>query len=192
MGAHKRYSYVWSVGYFPRDSPYIECSTTSGKKMAKDPLEGVSWQVSYRGKPCYSAYCETEVLIISQDDGLPVADAVPRLTCELSDDDKKQLERLELPQSNWNDDASIMDARYGRDKRYTMIPVEKRKPGESIHKTKAQQIIINTMKASTKSACKNYMCMYLYLTLISSSVFIFPYFFYSKSTLHGTWKAIYR
>jgi hypothetical protein len=124
--------------------------------MAKDPLEGVSWQVSYQGKPCYSAYCETEVLIISQDDGLPGADAVPRLTCELTDDDKKQLERLDLPQSSWNDDASIMKARYGRDNRYTKIQIERNKQGEPLYKTKVQQTIRNTMKASTKSACKNY------------------------------------
>ena len=124
--------------------------------MATDPLEGVSWKENYQGKPCYSAYCDTEVLIISQDDGPPVADAVPRLTCELSDDDKKQLERLNLPQSSWNDDASIMEARYAHDKRYTMIPVERSKPGEPLCKTKVQQIIRNTMKASTKPACKNY------------------------------------
>ena len=124
--------------------------------MAKNPLEGVSWKENYQGKPCYSAYCDTEVLILNQNDSLPVADAVPRLTCELSDDDKKQLERLNLPRSSWNDDASIMEARYARDKRYTMIQIERSKPGEPLRKTKIQQIIKNTMKASTKSACKNY------------------------------------
>ena len=122
--------------------------------MAKDPLAGVSWQVSDQGKPCYSAYCDTEVLIISQDDGLLVADAVPRLTCELSDDDKKQLKRLELPQSSWNDDASIMEARYAFDKTYTMIQIERSKSGEPLYKTKVRQIIRNSMKASTKSAYK--------------------------------------
>ena len=128
--------------------------------MASDPLEGVSWQVSYQGKPCYSAYCDTEVLIISQDDGLPVADAVPRLTCELTDDDKKHLERLELPQSSWNDDASIMEARFAIDKRHTMVQVKRSKPGEQLCKTEVQQIIRNTMKASTKPACKqNYIIM---------------------------------
>ena len=125
--------------------------------MAIDPLEGVSWQGNYQGKPYYSVHCDTEVLIISQqDDGLPVADAVPRLTCELSNGDKKQLERLDLPQSSWNDDASIMEARYACDKKYTVIQIERSKPGEPLRKTQVQQIIRNTMKASTKPACKNY------------------------------------
>lgn len=148
--------------YFPRDSPYNEHVHYLSKRfnMATDPLEGVSWQVNYQGKPCYSAYCDTEVLIISQDDSLPVADAVPRLTCELSDDDKKQLERLELPLSSWNDDTSIMEARYACDKKYTMIQIETSKPGELLCKTKVQQIIRNTMKASTKPACKNYNIMH--------------------------------
>ena len=147
------------MGELPRDSPYTDHMHNFSKRfnMAIDPLEGVSWQESYQGKPCYSAYCDTEVLIISQqDDGLPVADAVPRFTCELSDDDKKQLERLNLPLSSWNDDASIMEARYARDKRYTMIPVKRSKPGKLLCKTQVQQIIRNTMKASTKPACKNY------------------------------------
>ena len=122
--------------------------------MAKDPLEGVSWKENWQGKPCYLAYCDTEILIISQDDGLPVADAVPRLTCELSDDDKKQLERLELPQSSRNDDVSIMEARYALDKIYTMIQIERNKPGERLSKIKVQQIIRNCMKASTKPACR--------------------------------------
>ena len=69
-------------------------------------LEGVWWRVNYQGKPCYTAYYECECLIISQDDDLQVVDAVPRRTCELTDDDKKQLERLNLSQSSWNDDAS--------------------------------------------------------------------------------------
>ena len=122
--------------------------------MAKDPLEGVSWKENWQGKPCYSAYCDTEILIISQDDGLPVADAVPRLSCELSDDDKKQLERLDLPQSSWNDDASIIEARYALDKTYTMIKIERNKPGERLSKIKVRQIIKNSMKASTKLARK--------------------------------------
>ena len=122
--------------------------------MAEDILEGVSWEESYQGKPCYSAYCDAEVLIISQDERLPVADAVPRLTSELTDNDKKQLERLKLPQNSWNDDARILAARYTQDKRYTVFPVERNKPGERLCKTKVQQIIRNTMKASTKPACK--------------------------------------
>ena len=153
LWVYKQYSYAcgWgNVRVLPQG-----LSLHSMRPMASDPFEGVSWQVNYQGKPCYVAYCETEVLIISQDDGLPVANAVPRLSCELTDDDKKQLERLKLPQSSWNDDASIMEARCALDnKRHTMIKVERSKPGEWLCKTKVQQLIRNTMKASTKQACK--------------------------------------
>ena len=139
-------------GYSPGTLPTLNLTLHN---MAKDPLEGVSWEVNYQGKPCYSAYCDTEVLIISQDDSLQVAEAVPRLTCELTDDDKRQLERLDnLPQSSWNDDASIIAARHALDKRHTMIQVERNKLGEKLSKTKVQRIIRNIMKASTKPARK--------------------------------------
>lgn len=122
--------------------------------MDKDPLEGVSWEGTYKGKPCYSAHCDIEVLIISQDESLQVVDAVPRLMCELTGDDQKWLERLNLPQSSWNDDASIMEARFAFDKRFTTIQVERNKPERRLSKTNVQQIIRNTMKASTKQASK--------------------------------------
>ena len=80
-------------------------------------LQGVSWQTPYQGKPCYTAFCEAEVLIIKQDDSLQVADAIPRRSCELTGDDKMQMERLELSFSSDFDDATIMAARYALDKR---------------------------------------------------------------------------
>ena len=120
--------------------------------MAQDPLEGVSWEGTYQGKPFYSAYCDTDVLIISQSEDLKVVDAVPRQTCELSGDDEKQLERLNLSRSSWNDDASIMAARHAFDKRFTVLKIERNKPGERLCKTTVQQIIRNSMKTSTKPA----------------------------------------
>ena len=122
--------------------------------MNKKSLDGVSWEGSYQGKPCYSAHCDMEVLIFSQDESLPVADVVPRLTSELTDDDKKQLERLDLPQNSWSDDASIIAARYALDKRHTLVQVEKSKQGDKLYKTKVLKRITNTMKTSTKPARK--------------------------------------
>lgn len=49
-------------------------------------LEGVSWQVPFQGKECYSAFCEADILIIKQEENLPVADAVQRRSCELTED----------------------------------------------------------------------------------------------------------
>ena len=76
--------------------------------MAKDLLEGVSWQGCYQGKTEYAATCETEVLLISQDDSLHLADAVPRRSCELTEDDKQKLERLNISPDSQYDDAIIM------------------------------------------------------------------------------------
>ena len=122
--------------------------------MAKDPLEGVSWEGRFEGKPCYSAQCDIEVLIISQKDSLPgVADAVPRLNCELTDSDRNQLERLGLLQDSPRDDASIMAARIDFDKRFTKVQVERSNRGE-LSRTKVQEVIRNTMKTSTKPARK--------------------------------------
>ena len=122
--------------------------------MAKDPLEGVSWEGTYRGKPYYSAKCDIEVLIISQDDSLPgVADAVPRLNCELTDSDQNQLERLGLSHDSLRDDTNIMAARFAFDKRFTKVQVEKSNHG-GLSKTKVQEVIRNIMKTSTKSARK--------------------------------------
>ena len=122
--------------------------------MDKKSLDGVSWEGSFQGKPCYSAHCDVEVLIFSQDESLPLADAVPRLMSELKDEDKKQLERLELPQNSWSDDASIMAARYALDERHTMVQVEKSKPRDKLYKTKVLKCITNAMKTSTKPGRK--------------------------------------
>ena len=122
--------------------------------MAKDVLEDVSWQVSYQGKLDHSAYYESEVLIISQDEGLQVADTVPRRTCELTDDDNKQLERLNIPQSSWHDDVSIMAARYALDKRFIIVNIERSTPGNQLSKAKVMQRIRDTMKTSTKPGGK--------------------------------------
>ena len=66
---------------------------------------------------------------------------------------KQQLERLNLPQSNWKDDASIMAARCALDKRFTTVTIEKSKPG-NLSKSKIMQLIRNTTKTSTKPGGK--------------------------------------
>ena len=120
----------------------------------KDILDGVSFLGSFQGKTCYSAQCECEVLIISQDESLQVADAVPRQTCELTDDDKKQLEKLNISTNSQCDDASIMEARYALDKDCTVINTERSQPQNKLSKSKVLQLIRDTMKTSTKPASK--------------------------------------
>ena len=116
----------------------------------KDYLESVSWQASYQGQLSHTAWCEGEVLIINQDEDLQVADAVPRRTCELTDDDKQQLERLNISANCWYDDAGILAARFTLDKRYTMVRIERSKPECKLSKDRVLQLIRDAMKTSTK------------------------------------------
>ena len=118
--------------------------------MSKDSLVGVSWQGCYQGRTEYGATCETEALLISQDDSLQVGDAVPRRSCELTEDDKQKLERLNISPDSQYDDASIMAARYALDKRFTNIRVERSKHGSQLSKSRVLQMIRNAMKTSTK------------------------------------------
>ena len=119
-----------------------------------DPLQNVSWEVPYQGKPCSSAHCESEILIIYQDDSLQVEGAVPRRSCELTEDDKKELKRLNISLSSAYDDASIIAARYALDKRFTSVKVERSKPGSPLRTQRVMQLIQTTMKTSSKPAGK--------------------------------------
>ena len=124
------------------------------KVMETQDLKDVSWEVPYKGKTSYSAFCEVEVVLISQDEHLQVADAVPRRSCELTEDDKKQLERLDISLDSEYDDASIMAARYALDKRFTNIRIERSKPGSRLNRSRVLKIIRDAMKTSTKPASK--------------------------------------
>ena len=122
--------------------------------MAQGLLKDVSWEVPYQGKTIYSAFCEGEVLLISQDESLQVTDAVSRRSCELTEDDKKQLERLDISLDSQYDDVSIMAARYALDKRFTNVRIERSKPGSQLNRSRVLKIIRDAMKTSTKPASK--------------------------------------
>ena len=117
-------------------------------------MQDVSWQVSYQGKTHYVAFCEAEVLIIKQYDSLQVADAVPRRSCELTEDDKMKLERLKISPSSELDDATIMAARYALDKRYTALRIERSRSGSQLTKKTVLQMIQHIMKTSIKPRSK--------------------------------------
>lgn len=72
----------------------------------------------------YTPFCEADILIISQVENLEVPDAVPRRICKLTDNDKLQLERLNISASSGYDDANIMAARCALDKQCTVVHTE--------------------------------------------------------------------
>lgn len=122
--------------------------------MAEENIVDVSWQGSYQGKQSYTPWCEADIIIISQNESLQVTDAVPRRKCDLTDDDKKYLERLNISASSGFDDATIMAKRYALDKRCTVAHTERGTPQNMLSKGQVLQTIKDTMMKSTKSARK--------------------------------------
>ena len=82
------------------------------------------------GKVAYGAAGHRDVLIIVSEDGLPEPDVVRRgKAIELTEEVRRKLENQGIPREDQCDDLSIVKARYGLDKRRTLIGVEIGQPG---------------------------------------------------------------
>jgi hypothetical protein len=91
-----------------------------------------SWGFKLQGKESHRAAGSRDILIISQDKTIQGEDIVPRRQAELTSDDKRELERLDLPPDQWQDDASIMAARCSKDQWNSVTEVIKSRPGEPL------------------------------------------------------------
>ena len=78
----------------------------------------VPWGNTFQGVDRHGATGSRDVLIISQDETIQGEDIVHRRQAELTSDDHRQLERLDLPPDQWIDDASIIAARHNKDPDY--------------------------------------------------------------------------
>ena len=114
----------------------------------------IQWGGTVQGHQLYGAYGTRDILIISQDDALQAEDIVSQNTIQLSEEDKKKLDRLDLPPDMWHDDASIMAARIALDDEYTLIATERSKPGEPLTKDYVLDEIRTVMKSTSKDGCK--------------------------------------
>ena len=74
-----------------------------------------SWGYTLQGKEIHGVAGSRDDLIISQDETIQGEDIVSRRQAELTSDDKRELERLDLPPDQWEDDASIMAARINKE-----------------------------------------------------------------------------
>ena len=90
------------------------------------------WECTLQGEKLYGVGGSREVLIISQDDSIQGEDIVHRRQAELTSDDKRELERLELPPDQWEDDGSIVAARNNKDQRYSITAVLRSRSGEQL------------------------------------------------------------
>ena len=84
------------------------------------------------GREIHDVAGSRNALIISQDETIQGENIIPRRQTALTSDDKRELERLDLPPDQWEDDASIMAARYSKDQRYSVAQVIKSRPGEPL------------------------------------------------------------
>ena len=90
------------------------------------------WGFTLQGKEIHDASGSRDILIISQDETIQGEDIIPRRQAELTSDDKRELERLDLPPDQWEDDANIIAARHSKHPEYFMTKVIKSKPGEPL------------------------------------------------------------
>ena len=91
------------------------------------------WGITLLGRELHGAYGSRDTLIISQDETIQKEDIIPRRQAELTSDDKRELERLDLPPDQWEDEANIMAARYSKDPEDLLTEVIKSRPGEPLH-----------------------------------------------------------
>ena len=115
----------------------------------------ISWNHTFQGHAVYGAICQKDELLIIQSDSLQGAGVVPRqLNVELTDEDRKQLERLNLFPDNLYDEESIMKARMDRDSTYTVVGIERSQHGQPLSKKiilkKIQDMMKTTLKAGGK------------------------------------------
>ena len=115
----------------------------------------ISWNCTFQGHVMHGAMCQKDELIIVQSDSLRGAEIVPRrLNAVLTVEDKKQLERVNLSPENWSDEGSIMKARMDKDSTYTVVEVERSKPGQPLSKEKTLKKVQDMMKTTLKAGSK--------------------------------------
>ena len=104
------------------------------------------WEGTLQGVTTYGAYGPRDVLIVSSE-GLEGPDIVPRRRGELSPQDKQRLSSQGIPEESWEEDERMMEERYGKDKRYTLIP---RGSKEVLTCQNVKEKIRAVMKSTTK------------------------------------------
>ena len=136
----------------------------------------IYWNYKLQGYTIQRARCHKDALVIIQSDSLQGPGVVPRRPdAELTDEDKNQLERLNLPPECCKDEGSIMKARMDMDNWHTVVGVERNKPGEPLSRKlilkKIEDVTKTTLKAGSKrrfiGVVHDYSQTTLYLQFIS-------------------------
>ena len=95
--------------------------------------------------------CHKDILIITEDEaGQQRPEVVPRRKSELSREDMQKLEKLALPATEWENDASITAARIALDCRLKLAGVERSLPWETLTKKRVLRRIERLLKHTMK------------------------------------------
>ena len=107
------------------------------------------------GRAAYGAVGHRDVLIIVSEDGLPEPDVVRRRPAiELTEEVRRKLENQGIPREDQCDDLSIVKARYGLDKKYSISSLQRR--GEGLTKECVVRKINTVMRKNRNIDGGNY------------------------------------
>ena len=120
---------------------------TSSEK--EDYIEEV-WEGEFQGKKLYAAQGPRDVLIISNETA-EGPDVVQRKKSCLTQEDKYRLTSQGIPPDCLEDDAKMMEARYSKEKRFSVVSIERNTTAEHIL-SKIDTLLKNTKKPGGKNS----------------------------------------
>ena len=93
-------------------------------QLVKKSSDEGEWEGTFQGKKMYFADFHCDVLIIVSSESMEGPDIVPRKKGCLTQKDKDKLTSQGIPPDCWEDDGKLMEARYKKDKTYTVLSIE--------------------------------------------------------------------
>ena len=110
------------------------------------------WEATLQGFKEHGAFGPRDVLILVSSNELKGEDIVPRKEGCLSKEDRERLSSQGIPEDCWESDATLMEARYKKDKRFGEVKVVGYE--EEIKSGRAKEEIRALMNNTTKPGGK--------------------------------------
>ena len=116
-------------------------------QLEKKPSDEGEWEGTFQGKKEYFADFHCDVLIIVSSESLEGPDIVPRKKkgC-LTQKDKDKLTSHGIPTDCWEDEGKLMEARYKKDKKRTVLPIENKEDMTAEYVLQKITTLFNTTK----------------------------------------------
>ena len=123
------------------------CDTANSAQMEE------VWKSKLQGVQSYGAYGPRDVLIIRSSESLEGPDIVPRKKGTLTAEDEDRLISQDIPREHWQDDAKLIEARYRREERFNVLPME---CGDRLTSQSVMDRIREVMKNTDKPGGENH------------------------------------